>query len=536
MIFSRMIFMIFLLTSSICFTQKITENITEDSIIAYYNKEKKISFSVLEQLQKISVERHYKKALLSGYIELEKHYLKSGDYSQFFKYATQAETEAKSLSDNYNLSRSSMYRGQVNLVLGFYTVAKTNFLEAIKLSDKINDPVQKIFSLSSIYASISSLHELTGKKDSTLVFLKKSRDEINKLQKTSLKSFERTTYHRLQTYALLNLANYYAFIDDKPDMKLVENFYYQAINNLPEENEGMDYLKIDVFLSLGEFYIKNKEYLKGIENLYKVLAFEKKSPDPNSRLVIYENLYKGYEGIDNLQKQNLYLHLFSKLNDSLNKANQKTIINNTEKDKLAYKKIADDEKIKYRNILIILFVVLFMTVSIGLYFLYKNKNNIISPTKNNPIQTLSHTSVNETIVADKDVLEEINPETNPDQLSTSLSPETENSILKKLQTFEDKLQFLDNDVKLFSLANKFKTNTKYLSMVIKKNKGISFSDYINQLRINYILDKLNHEKRYRDYKISYLAEESGYASVQVFSIAFKKQTGKSPSEYISELS
>ncbi|NHQ71954.1 helix-turn-helix domain-containing protein, partial [Elizabethkingia miricola] len=52
----------------------------------------------------------------------------------------------------------------------------------------------------------------------------------------------------------------------------------------------------------------------------------------------------------------------------------------------------------------------------------------------------------------------------------------------------------------------------------------------------YIIDKLYNNPLYREYKISYLAEECGYSSHQVFITAFRKETGMTPSYFIKQLS
>jgi YesN/AraC family two-component response regulator len=75
------------------------------------------------------------------------------------------------------------------------------------------------------------------------------------------------------------------------------------------------------------------------------------------------------------------------------------------------------------------------------------------------------------------------------------------------------------------MANSLATNTKYLSEVIKNYKNHNFTSYINELRINYIIKKLYDDLIYREYKITYLAEECGYATPRVFVNAFKQQTG-----------
>ncbi|MCT4234920.1 transcriptional regulator [Elizabethkingia miricola] len=85
------------------------------------------------------------------------------------------------------------------------------------------------------------------------------------------------------------------------------------------------------------------------------------------------------------------------------------------------------------------------------------------------------------------------------------------------------------------MSNLINTNPKYLSQLINKHKGRNFCGYINYLRINYIINKLYNNILYREYKISYLAEECGYSSLQVFINAFRKETGMTPYYFIKQL-
>lgn len=64
---------------------------------------------------------------------------------------------------------------------------------------------------------------------------------------------------------------------------------------------------------------------------------------------------------------------------------------------------------------------------------------------------------------------------------------------------------------------------------------MNYNNYINDLRINYIIDQLYNNVTFQEYKISYLAEHCGFASREVFAIAFKKQTGITPSSFINRL-
>src|SRR5690606_37917187 len=102
-------------------------------------------------------------------------------------------------------------------------------------------------------------------------------------------------------------------------------------------------------------------------------------------------------------------------------------------------------------------------------------------------------------------------------------------------TFENSLDFTSKDISLSRLALQFETNTKYLSEVINTHKEKNFNAYINELRINYIIDKLNNDPQYLQYKISYLAEDSGFSSHSVFATVFKSVTGISPTTFITIL-
>lgn len=116
-----------------------------------------------------------------------------------------------------------------------------------------------------------------------------------------------------------------------------------------------------------------------------------------------------------------------------------------------------------------------------------------------------------------------------------ISEKTENLLLKKLEDFEKTEDFIKPDISLQNLAKKLETNTKYLSETINTNKQKNFNAYINELRINYIINKLREKPIYRSYKIKYLAEESGFSTHSGFAAVFKSVTGMSPANYIQLL-
>ncbi|MCZ4320276.1 helix-turn-helix domain-containing protein [Aequorivita viscosa] len=119
--------------------------------------------------------------------------------------------------------------------------------------------------------------------------------------------------------------------------------------------------------------------------------------------------------------------------------------------------------------------------------------------------------------------------------SLNIPKETEAALVQKLIQFENSKHYTKQDMSLAALASHFDTNTKYLSEIINSHKNKNFNSYINELRINYIIDKLKNNSTYLNYKISYLAEESGFSSHSSFATVFKAVTGISPTVFIDLL-
>ncbi|SDG61293.1 AraC-type DNA-binding protein [Epilithonimonas hungarica] len=117
----------------------------------------------------------------------------------------------------------------------------------------------------------------------------------------------------------------------------------------------------------------------------------------------------------------------------------------------------------------------------------------------------------------------------------SVSSDKEVEILKKLEKFERSEGFKNKNLSLSSMAESLGTNTAYLSTVINSNKNKNFNNYINELRINYIIHKLKNDPQYLKYKISHLAEECGFSSHNTFTIAFSNLAGVSPSNFVKFL-
>lgn len=276
----------------------------------------------------------------------------------------------------------------------------------------------------------------------------------------------------LKGFILNGLANVYAQMGDNQKAQL----HYNKAEQIADESNFFT-LKQEVYTSLLEFYKKtdNKKYV-----LYNEKNSKLTKDDEQSRKIIADDLIK-------------------------------TLHKNQIKSKSQY------EKSKFIivgcSILVILILIAFFTYKRRQD--YKKFKNFISK--------------NETVY-DK-------AETAPKKETTKeyMSEATESTILNSIKEFEKSHFYLNKDISLNTVAADLGINHRYLSYVINKNTSKDFAGYINELRINYIVDRLKNDPNYLKYKISYLADQAGFSSHSRFTITFKKITGVSPLDFIRYL-
>lgn len=94
---------------------------------------------------------------------------------------------------------------------------------------------------------------------------------------------------------------------------------------------------------------------------------------------------------------------------------------------------------------------------------------------------------------------------------------------------QDKL-YLDPDLTLAKLAEASAIPAKHLSQLINERYELNFNDFVNRYRVEEAKRRLLAPAA-RDCKLLRIAFEAGFNSKSVFNIAFKKNTGLSPSEF-----
>lgn len=118
----------------------------------------------------------------------------------------------------------------------------------------------------------------------------------------------------------------------------------------------------------------------------------------------------------------------------------------------------------------------------------------------------------------------------------SFSEKTAQEIKIKIEKFVEDKEFLDQDMTFSKMTGMINTNTKYLNCFLREYFHTDFTSYINDLRIKYIMDRLEKEPEIRAYKLTYLAKMCGYSSYSAFAVNFKRVTEQTPSEYLNAMS
>ena len=89
------------------------------------------------------------------------------------------------------------------------------------------------------------------------------------------------------------------------------------------------------------------------------------------------------------------------------------------------------------------------------------------------------------------------------------------------------------ELTLSELARRLSTNTSVLSKVVNQGFGMSFNDYINQFRVNAVINLLRKGEHKKQTLLG-IAFDSGFNSKATFNRAFKKMTGLSPKDWLTQ--
>jgi len=301
-------------------------------------------------------------------------------------------------------------------------------------------------------------------------------------------------------------------VNNLDPVNLAECYYFLGENSLQAKND---------FLA-DRYFQKTDSILKATgvtslafrKNYIRAIEIQKRSKS-NGKLLYYLN--RLIEMDAQLNENNVWL--------------SETINNQYDTPHLLAEKQNTINTIKQEKSMVVgIVAIVLLALSASIYYLLRmRKEKAVFEAKFNKLMLASGSKAKDTVE---------NPIPQAKQIASKnigLSDEIVNDILQKLTVFETEKQFLEINLKAADLARQFHTNTTYLSNVVNQYKNKNFSQYVNELRVEYAVHKLKEDKNFRKYTVKAISEEAGFNNAESFAKAFQVKTGIQPSFFVKRL-
>ena len=436
------------------------------------NRDSSIHYAIIADKIANSANIYEWQARISGVLSTQ--YRNMGLLNQGKIYLEKGLKASQKIQDQ---NKSNQFRGQVYQEMGYYALNSDNYSKAVE----------------HFRAARAIFNDLSESKTRSL-FLSQTEEQLGK------------SYLKLQK---LDSAKYH---------------YGRGLALASETANGKTVFKGFIYLGLGKIYLAQNKLEKTKKNLELALDISKTSGLPDFKADLYQCLAQYNKAIGDISKFTHYNEFYVNLvrKNALN--NQQYADNVVTKTTQELHGIKNSRKV----LLLITAIVIFLLMAFSVLYLRKQKKHTKKYQKliidlKAESQTGSSISENTTI-----------PLPNENGIQDRIMPqETESHILEQLHNFEKGNLFLQSNLTLAQLAVHFEINTKYLSHTINKHKGKDFNNYINELRIMNIIEKIEKDPKYLNFKIGYLASECGFSSHSKFATVFKNVIGIPPSKYIN---
>ncbi len=453
--------------------------------------------------------------------------------------------------DKYPVKAYS-FKGGYYFMKGDYQLALDNYIQALSLAEKVNNKEYVQYT----NHNIACIKTKIDKHQEALLLFKENfvyerdRDELNMVSylQSLIPMAESFRYNKQ-----IDSASFYNYIGISKSLKtekLKRKFYGKLVLNEginlffeKQYNQAYDSIIKGIALQnkynskdkesyvlgsfyLGQLYLKRRDTIKAEKEFlsmdsivqkeritlsetrkgYEFLIGLSKFRVQREKQLVYINKLLRFDSIVNSQRTSVSTKLFKEFDTPLLLKEKKVLIKKLEKNTntLSF----------WVGFLIVLFL---MAITFMYYQYIKRKKyerkfkELLDEgkrTKELPKKPLGDIGIADDIVSD---------------------------ILEKLALFEERHKFLKKNISISSLAKEINTNTKYLSKIINHHKHKSFTNYVNELRVQYSVDQLKENSSLKNYTIQGIAEEMGFNSAESFSSAFKRNTGMKPSYFMRKL-
>ena len=498
--------------------EKNSEKIIEGYILEHFNAPFSAALKYLDSVQNLTVNSHKD-------VYPARTYLLKGNL--FFR-----NDQQKKALNNYILGlKSAKEKGNKRQI----AFAETSIAYLNNYIGKHHDAAKTLrhYLYNAPYLSESELAYIHLNLASTYLDINKM-DSANVLIREGLTSSEGQNIYRYNQY--LSLSGRYN-LKQKKYSAAIDNLYKSKKYFIDSESDDLNINYTTLYL--GQAYAGLGKKQKAIQNFTSIDSLVKSTNTTFPELrEVYSYLIDYYEENNNKEKQLYYIDRFLKVDSQLDSQFRyvsRELPRRYDTPNFIIEKAIITNELENKKIVFYISTGLLVSLLILLgYLFYRSRKSDLKHRKiaHDLLQSIYQKNEEQKITVTEAFMPEINTEEKTNRVT---SEEIAQNILKELKIYETKEMFIQKGTTLNSVAKKAKTNTRYLSEVINIYKGKNFATYLNDLRIEYAINKLATDKKFRAYKIPFIAEELGYNNEQAFVLAFKKKTGTTLSVYLREI-
>ncbi len=481
--------------------------------LSYYAKKESEKLALLDKSIKISENLSDASYLLLPYSFKGSYYYNKGNYSSALNnYLKTLEVAREVNSINYiyitqhNIALIKTHLGKYEEALSIF---KEGFLyEKNKKDFDLEHYLESLLSLADSYRYNKILDSATFYNKEGII---KSKNEYKKMYSSFVINEGINQYYKKNFAAAkdsidkgLSLKNIYNPLN--AETITLGMFYSGKIQNKLGHHEKALYY----FLKQDSLVQKKKIFIPEIRQGYEFIINNYKQKKDKDKQLEFINKLLLFDSITNKQRNFVTNKLFTEFDTP------KLI---AEKEKLIAALEKENTKISSQNIIIS--ILLAISLIGGNYYYHRQRLY-----KKRFLKLLNKTNTTDQKKGRSD--------TDPSETS-AINKETLNHLMDKLQIFEEKQGYLKQGLNAKDLAKSFGSNASYLSKVVNTFKEKNFTSYINDLRIDFVVNKLREDRIFRKYTVKAIAQEIGFNNAEAFAKAFYKKTGIYPSYFIKEL-
>lgn len=473
-----------------------------------------------------------KKLLTDAYLNKGVVLMDNSHYKEALDNILIANKYSLELNNDYITNKTIYYIAQNKIYLGLYEDANKELKICINYFRKnlTNNELGKDYEIYYIYSLMSLIDSNTriGQHSSNQLLFKEA-------------------YNYLK---LKNKEQYFPyFISSEGTDAFYNKDYNKAIKKLSEAiklyNDQWPHVTEIFYLGLSNWKLGRQgvavKYFEEIDKEYE----RSKKLNPEFRSA-YELLIKYNDSIGNTDKQLEYINKLMSLDRSYEK-NYKYLYTKINKEYDTQKLITEKNRIESSlktqraiiSSLLLIAVIIISLVGYRYYHLqkvYKDRFNEIIAKKDVDITTNLPQEKALEVKPSSEADFSIKPKNFFDveyyNKIPGLNPLFVESILNQLHVFEKENKFLDNQISQKMLSESLGTNSTYLSKIINVYKGKSFNHYINDLRIDYIIEFMKNDAKYLNIDVKELATMAGFTNAISFSDNFQRKYQIKPSFFI----